>query len=196
MEINLTPEVLKKWGAVLIVILALAGGLFYLFETGVLADMFTDGNLPDDPELVQAGGIAAAAGIETFFTLDYEETPEEWLERVCALSTEEGCGVAESFFLASIEQILEEKKPKTTCSAEYGEKVDSGLETDGVGDEEKVIYEWEVWAVSLTLSDPWEGAEKEQKVFVQVNTEGGEWKFIRILFDQEIGKYSEEAAQE
>ena len=192
MEIDLSSEVLKKWGSVLLIVLALVGGGYYLFETGVLTEMFSDGNLPDDP---QAGGVAAAAGVEAFFTLDYEETPEEWLARVCAQSTEEGCGVTESFFLASIDGILEEKQPKTTCSATYGEKVDAGSETDGVGDEEEVVYEWEVWTVSLTLSNPWEGAEKEQEVYVQVNTEDGEWKFARILFDQEVEKYSKETAQ-
>ncbi len=195
MEINLSSEVLRKWGTVLIIILALAGGIYYLFETGVLSDMFSDGNLPDDPKLAQAGGVVAVAGVETFFTLDYEETPEEWLARVCAQSTEEGCSVTESFFLESIAAILEEKKPKTTCSAEYGEMVDAGSETDGVGDDEEVVYEWEIWTVSLILSDPWEGAEKEQEVFVQVNTEDGEWKFVRLLFDQEAKKYGEEATR-
>ncbi len=87
---------------------------------------------------------------------------------------------------------MAEKQPKTTCNATYGEMVDSGTETDGVGDEEKVVYEWEIWTVNLTLSAPWEGAEKEQEAFVQVNTDDGEWKFVRILFDQEVEKYTEE----
>ncbi len=188
MEINLSPEVLKKWGGVLLIILVLAGGIYYLVGTGV----FDNVPLPEDPELAQAGGVVAASGVETFFTLDYEEPPEEWLARVCAISTEEGCGVTETFFLPSIEKILAEKQPKTTCNATYGEMVDSGTETDGVGDEEKVVYEWEIWTVNLTLSAPWEGTEKEQEAFVQVNTDDGEWKFVRILFDQEVEKYTEE----
>jgi len=191
MEVNLSPEVLRKWATVLLIILALAGGAYYLVSSGI----FADAPLPEDPELAQAGGVAAAAGIETFFTLDYEETPEEWLARVCAISTEEGCNFTEAFFLESIETILEEKQPKTTCAAEYIEMVDAGFETDGVGDDEEVVYEWEIWTVSLTLSNPWEGAEEKQEVFVQVNTEEGEWKFVRILFDQEVEKYSEEVAQ-
>ena len=195
MDIVLEIDVLKRWGTVLLIILALTGGFYYLFEIGVFTDMFVDAPLPDDPELAQAGGVAAAAGIETFFTLDHEETAEDWLARVCAQSTEEGCGVTENVFLASIEGILEEKKPKTTCSATYSEKVDSGSETEGVGDEETIVYEWEIWMVSLTLSSPWEGAEENQDVFVQVNNEDGEWKFVRILFDQEIEKYNEEVSQ-
>ncbi|MBT7783773.1 MAG: hypothetical protein HN741_12735 [Anaerolineae bacterium] len=191
MEINLTPGVLKKWRAVLLIVAVLVGGWYYLVTSGV----FNREALLDDAELAQAGGVAAVAGVETFFTLDYEEVPEDWLARVCAQSTEEGCGVTKSFFLTSIEEILEEKKPKTTCNASYIEKVDFGVETDGVGDEEEVAYEWEVWTVNYTLSNPWEGAEKEQEIYVQVNTEEGKWKFARILFNQEISKYSEEISQ-
>ena len=191
MKINLSPENLKKYAAVLIIILALGGGIYYLFDSGI----FDSAPLPDDPELAQAGGVVAASGVETFFTLDYEEDAKEWLSRVCAISTDEGCGVTEAFYFESIAQILEEKKPKTTVSAEPIEKVDSGVETEGVGPDEKVVYEWEVWTVSVTLSDPWDGTEKEQEVYVQVNTEEGEWKFARILFDQEAKKYSEEDAQ-
>lgn len=191
MEINLSPEVLKKWGGVLLIILVLAGGVYYLVGAGV----FNNASFPEDPELAQAGGVAAVAGVETFFTLDYEETSDEWLARVCAISTEDGCGVTEVFFLPSIEKILDEKQPKTTCHAVYGELINSGSETDGVGDEEEGVYKWEVWTVSLTLSNPWDGADEEQEIFVQVNTEEEEWKFARILFDQEVEKYSEETVQ-
>ena len=191
MIIDLTPENLKKLAAILVITLALAGGAYYLFASGV----FANASLPDDPELAQAGGVVAASGAETFFALDYEEGSEQWLSRVCAISTEDGCNVTEAFYFESISQILEEKKPKTTCSAEFVEKVDAGIETEGVGPDEMVIYEWEVWIVNVTLSDPWDGAEKEQEVYVQVNTEEGEWKFARILFDQEAKKYSEEDIQ-
>jgi hypothetical protein len=148
MEINLSSEVLRKWGTILIIIFAFAGGDYSLFETGVLADVFTDAPLPGDTELAKAGSVTVAAGVETFFTLDYEETPEEWLAHVCAQSTEDGCGVTESFFLASTEGKLEEKQPKTICSATYCEMVDAGSETDGVSDGEEVAYEWEVPPIS------------------------------------------------
>jgi hypothetical protein len=190
MEINLSPDILKKWGAVILVILALLGGGYYLNASGIFSREAT----PE--EKTNLGGIAAVAGVEAAFTLDYEEPIEDWLARLCDVSTEESCQVSETFLMDSMASILETKKAKTTCSAEYVEKVDSGTETDGVGDDEKVVYKWEVWKVNLTLSNPWEGAEGKDTVFVQVNNEEGEWKFARILFDQEAEKYKEEVSSE
>jgi hypothetical protein len=192
MEINLSPDALKKWGAVILVILALLGGGYTLNASGI----FSREAIPE--EETNLGGIAAVAGVEAAFTLDHEEPIEDWLARLCEVSTEESCQVSEIFLMDSMLSILETKQPKTTCSAEYIEKVDSGVQTDGVGDDEKVVYEWEVWKVNFTLSDPWEGAEGEDTVFVQVNNEEGEWKFARILFEQEVEKYTsdEEASSE
>jgi len=183
MEINLSPDILKKWGAVILVILALLGGGYSLNASGIFNREATT------EEESNLGGIAAVAGVEATFTLDYEEPIEDWLARLCEVSTEEGCQVAETFLMDSMASILNTKEAKTTCTAEYVEKVDAGTETDGVGNDEKVIYEWEIWKVNLALSNPWEGADGDDTVFVQVNNEESEWKFARILFEQEAEKY-------
>jgi len=186
MEINLSPDVLKKWGAVILVILALLGGGYALNASGIFSREAS-------PEIeTDLGGIAAAAGVEAAFTLDYEEPIEDWLARLCEVSTEEGCQVAETFLMDSMASILNTKEAKTTCTAEYVEKVDEDIQTDGVGDDEKAVYEWEIWKVNLALSNPWEGADGDDTVFVQVNNEESEWKFARILFEQEAEKYIKE----
>jgi hypothetical protein len=184
MEINLSPDALKKWGTVILVIFALLGGGYALNASGI----FSREAIPEKES--NLGGIAAVVGVEATFTLNYEEPIEDWLARLCEVSTEESCQVSETFLMDSMASILKTKQPKTTCSAEYIEKVDSGVQTDGVGDDEEVVYEWEVWKVNFTLSDPWEGAEGEDTVFVQANNEEGEWKFARILFEQEAEKYT------
>ena len=186
MEINLSPDILKKWGAVVLVILALLGGGYTLNASGI----FSREASPEKES--NLGGIAAVAGVEATFTLDYEEPIEDWLARLCEVSTEEGCQVAETFLMDSMASILETKQGKTACTAEYAKKVDFGVQTEGVGDDEKVVYEWEVWKVNLTLSNPWDDSDGEDTVFVQVNNEEGEWKFARILFEQETEKYIEE----
>ncbi len=107
MEINLTPDVLKKWGGILLIILVLAGGLYYLNQSGVLEKLFA--NAPIEDGAVDPGGAAAVAGVETVFMLDYEEPASVWLERLCAVSTKSGCQVMEGFWMASIEEILETK---------------------------------------------------------------------------------------
>ncbi len=186
MEINLSPEMLKKWGAVILIILALLGGGYALNASGIFKQ-----ETPVEEEK-DFGGVAAVAGVEATFSLDYEEPIEDWLARLCEVSTEEGCQVAETFLMDSMASIMESKRAKTSCTAAYAEKVDAGVQTDGVGDDEKVVYEWEVWKVNLTLSNPWEGADAEDILFVQVNNEEGEWKFARILFEQEAKKYTDE----
>ena len=186
MEINLSPDVLKKWGAVILVILALLGGGYSLNASGIFNREATT------EEESNLGGIVAVAGVEATFTLDYEEPIEDWLARLCEVSTEEGCQVAETFLMDSMASILNTKEAKTTCTAEYVEKVDEDIQTDGVGDDEKAVYEWEIWKVNLALSNPWEGADGDDTVFVQVNNEESEWKFARILFEQEAEKYIKE----
>jgi hypothetical protein len=190
MEINLSPDILKKWGAVVLVILVLLGGGYTLNASG----LFSRKASPEKES--NLGGIAAVAGVEATFTLDYEEPIEDWLARLCEVSTEEGCQVAETFLMDSMASILETQKAKTACAAEHEIKVDFGVQTEGVGDDERVVYEWEVWKINLTLSNPWDDADAEDTVFVQVNNEESEWKFARILFEQEIEKYIEEVSSE
>ncbi len=194
MEINLTSETLKKWGAIILIILVLVGGIYYLSASGVLDKLFGKSPLPEE-NIESLGALVAVLGVEAVFTLDYEEPASVWLERICAISTESGCQVTESFLMKSIESILTTKEPRTTCSAEYVGRVDFGEESDGVGEEEEIIYQWEVWEVNLSLDNPWKGAKAEDTLFVQVSNEEGEWKFNRILFDQEAKKFSEEVAQ-
>ena len=75
------------------------------------------------------------------------------------------------------------------------EKVETGEETEGVGEDEVFVYEWEIWQVNAFLDNPWEGVEAETSYFVYVSNEEGEWKFGRILFAQEAEKYQEEGVQ-
>lgn len=192
MEINFTSDVLKKWGAIALIVLVLAGGVYYLGISGVFDRLFSN-DLPESE--VEAGGIAAAQGVEVVFNLDYEEPVSVWLERLCAISTKSGCQVMATFWVGPIETVLETQNPRTTCSADFIEKVESGEETEGVGEDEVFVYEWEIWQVNASLDNPWEGVEAETSYFVYVSNEEGEWKFGRILFEQEAEKYQEEGVQ-
>ncbi len=138
MELNLTPETLKKWAAVLALLATVGLGVYALM-----------GAMP-------------------------------------------GCAMVETFFAPSLSALKLEAEAKTGSTAEALRMVDSGDETDGVADEETVIYSWEVWEVAVTLDNPWSGAEQMNHLFVQVSNEEGEWKFVRILFDEEAQRYAEE----
>ena len=42
MEINFTSDVLKKWGAIALIVLVLAGGVYYLGISGVFDRLFSN----------------------------------------------------------------------------------------------------------------------------------------------------------
>ena len=192
MEINLSPDTVKKWIAVL-VLLVLAIGAFYAIQNGLLDDLAAIISGQHDIEQQEHPGMdAAITGIEAVFTLDYEESEEDWLARVCAVSTESGCTMAETWLAPSMTKIKTDAQAKTGSSADAIRLVDSGVETDGVADEEVTGYSWEVWEVALSFEAPWEDAEEIKNLFVQVSNEDGGWKFVRILFDEEAKKYAEE----
>ena len=188
MEINLTPGTLKKWAGVL-ALLILVVGVFYAYQSGFLSSFLSQVEADDQ---LQLGADAAITGIEAVFTLDYEESEEDWLARVCAVSTESGCTMAETWLAPSMTKIKTDAQAKTGSSADAIRLVDSGVETDGVADEEVTGYSWEVWEVALSFDAPWEDAEEIKNLFVQVSNEDGGWKFVRILFDEEAKKYAEE----
>ena len=188
MEINLTPGTLKKWAGVL-ALLILVVGVFYAYQSGLLSSFLSQAETEDQ---LQPGADAAITGIEAVFTLDYEESEDDWLARVCAVSTESGCTMAETWLAPSMTKIKTDAQAKTGSSADAIRLVDSGVETDGVADEEVTGYSWEVWEVALSFEAPWEDAEEIKNLFVQVSNEDGGWKFVRILFDEEAKKYAEE----
>ena len=188
MEINLTPGTLKKWAGVL-ALLILVVGVFYAYQSGFLSSFLSQVEADDQ---LQLGADAAITGIEVVFTLDYEESEDDWLARVCAVSTESGCTMAETWLAPSMTKIKTDAQAKTGSSADAIRLVDSGVETDGVADEEVTGYSWEVWEVALSFEAPWEDAEEIKNLFVQVSNEDGGWKFVRILFDEEAKKYAEE----
>ena len=188
MEINLTPGTLKKWAGVL-ALLILTIGVFYAYQSGFLSSLLPQA---EAEHLLQPGADAAISGIEAVFTLDYEESEEDWLARVCAVSTETGCTMTETWLAPSMTKMKTDAQAKTGSSADVIRLVDSGVETDGVADEEVTGYSWEVWEVVVSFDNPWEDAEEIKNLFVQVSNEDDGWKFVRILFDEETKKYAEE----
>ena len=189
MELNLTPDVIKKTVMNVVLFTFVALGVYALM--GVLPGGFLRQRVETSDD-VRLGADAAVVGIEAVFTLDHEESEADWLARICAVSTETGCDMVETFFAPSITAMKVEAEAKTGISADALRMVDSGEETDGVADEETVAYSWEVWEVAVTLDNPWSGAEQMNNLFVQVSNEEGAWKFARILFDDEAQRYAEE----
>jgi hypothetical protein len=117
---------------------------------------------------------AAVEGVSAFYTLDYEESPDIWSERVCARSTVKGCEIVKGYFAPQIREMVAKHRIKTGCDVKAVRLVDDKGNT-------------KTWQLLVTLNTPWKGLESaSQTVFVEVSLEQGQWLMNRILFNQEI----------
>jgi hypothetical protein len=151
--------------------------LVIVIALGILAIQLlplNDGNQPFPP--IQDDRLAsdvAVSALEAFFQIDAKEGKEAWLNRLCLLSTENGCE-----FISAGSDVLWTK---------YKE-----AEVDGsaiVALEEKVAESdiEQVWKMNIILSAPLPGSNKLQDTaYVVVVNADNNWKFDRFLLKPEI----------
>ncbi len=128
---------------------------------------------PTPPADESQASAAVVAGVEAFFTVNYSEGKDAWLERFCAASTQSGCLFATSGSTSLWRRYTE---MKTVTTADVAPKT--------------LIRRSEneqVWLVTVQLSQPLPGSEKTQdEAYGLAVRENGQWKFDRFLLPQEI----------
>ena len=128
---------------------------------------------PTPPADESQASAAVAAGAKAFFTVNYAEGKDAWLERFCANSTQSGCLFATSGS-TSLWRRYTEMKTVTTA--------DVALKTLVRRSENE-----QVWLVTIQLSQPLPGSEKTQdEAYGLAVRENGVWMFDRFLLPQEI----------
>jgi hypothetical protein len=130
---------------------------------------------PTSPPPVDESQASAAvvAGVKAFFTVDYTEGKDAWLERFCATSTQSGCLFATSGSTSLWRRYTE---MKTVSTADVAPKT---LVRRSENEQ--------VWLVTIQLSQPLPGSEKTQdEAYGLAVHENGVWKFDRFLLPQEI----------
>jgi hypothetical protein len=121
---------------------------------------------------------AAADAITAFYTLDYTSSPELWISNVCAYATDKGCNVIRSFFATTIQTQVQDNQVHTGCNVQPIRLVEDAGDI-------------RIWQVSVTLDHPWAGLKAPtQDVFVEVAKVHGRWLMNRILFEQEIERFT------
>jgi len=128
------------------------------------------------PPVDQGDAQAAAAALQAFYTLDYSELPEQWEERVCALSTSDGCEFLKAFMAPAVRQAVEVNQVQTGCTVQPI----ASVEDDGAT---------RIWLLTVSLDHPWPGTSAEFQVYAEVAQVDGTWLFNRILFDQETTRF-------
>jgi hypothetical protein len=132
---------------------------------------------------------AAQHGAESFYTLDYRQSPDAWVEAICAISTEGGCSLAK-LAAPNLWESLTEAKTRAQAQVEVVGQVKTS-EADGFSENPT-----QIWEVRITLSEPLPGQTMTEDIaYVAVVREEGVWKFERILMNAETAEFATEGAE-
>ena len=144
---------------------------------GILAIQFLPLHPESDPSAPQQedalASDAAVFALEAFFHLDYEQGKENWINRICTVSTLSGC----QLISAGADPLwinYQEAKVKVTASVTPVEKL-AETATE------------QIWKMAITLSNPLPGSNKTQDTaYVAIVKTDSRWKFDRFLLEPEI----------
>ena len=132
-----------------------------------------------------SGQAAAVEGAQAFYAVDYQEAPEKWSARLCALGTKPGCTFYETLAPALWKTFITNQ---TVITAE----VDAVRQVfDGQAPTRQDAW-LQIWELGVTLSTPWpqstDGAADFTAYALVLHEEDG-WKFERLLMDAEVERY-------
>lgn len=177
-EVQLSRKTVVRIGALALSLAILGVGLACLRFR--LPSLFQSAPTSPPPD-----AQAAVAGVKAIYTLDYTEDAKTWQERVCAVSTAQGCAFFQSLLAPAMRKTVEQKQIRTGCEVQAVRLVEEDGQT-------------RVWELTVTLDNPWPGVEATMPVYAAVEQqEDGSWLFQRILFTQEVeARYGATASPE
>jgi hypothetical protein len=193
-EITISKKKLFTWLLVIILLVAVGSGLYAFrrflpsHEAILQPVAATSLTTPDGDQLAQA---AAVSGAQAFYSVDYQNGKQAWLDQLCAVSTNIGCTMDQNVFVPALWPQLEAAKTSTTIQVSAQEKV---LEqVNPMGDVPQ-----QVWRLDVQLSAPWPAQEQPLTNFpalALVMCENGTWKFERFLTEDEVNALENKAGQ-
>jgi hypothetical protein len=136
-----------------------------------------------------AAQAAAVAGARAFYTLDYRQGQQAWLDKLCQVSTQTGCVVYQNVITPNLWPALEEGRTITTVNVRVDDKV-SEQTASSRGD-----APMQIWRMKIELSAPWPVQREPETAFSALGLvikEGGVWKFERFLTEEEMQTYQGE----
>ena len=119
---------------------------------------------------------AARAGLEAFLSVDVKAGKEAWVEKVCQVSTPQGCKMVSEAYASMVWPAVEKQGLRLNCKSASATKV-TALHKPAE------IEIWELKTVCTNV-DTGEMDNSTTQVIVSQTAETG-WKFERIRFDQE-----------
>jgi hypothetical protein len=122
---------------------------------------------------------AARAGTEAFLSVDGRARKDDWIKKICQVSTPTGCKLAEEVYAPMVWPSIQAKGLRFSCKTVAASHLESIVT-------ETVTELWELKTVCTNL-DTGETNDGVTQVFVSGRPSAG-WKFERVRFDQEIQK--------
>jgi len=193
-EITISKKKLFTWLLVIILLAAVGFGI-YTFrrflpgrEAALQSVAAAPLTTPDGDQLAQA---AAVSGAQAFYSVDYQNGKQAWLDQMCAVSTSIGCIMDQNVFVPALWPQLEATKTITTVQVSAQEKVLDQVNPLG-------NIPTQVWKLSIQLSAPWPAQKQLLTSFpalALVMRENGTWKFERFLTDDEAQALETKAGQ-
>jgi hypothetical protein len=193
-EIIISKKHLFVWLLVIILLVVVGFGIYVfrrflpgqevLPQSGVAASL----TAPDDDQLARA---AAVAGAQAFYTVDFRNGKQAWLDQLCAVSTSAGCAIDQNVFVPALWPQLDAANTSTTVQVSAQEKVLD--QTNPLGE---VLQQ--VWKLDIQLSAPWQAQERPLTsfpAFALVMRENGVWKFERFLTEDEANALENKVGQ-
>lgn len=122
---------------------------------------------------------ATRAGLEAFLSVDAKAGKAAWIEKVCQVSTSQGCKMVSQAYAAMVWPTVEKKSLRLDCKSASATLVTTLQKP----------VEIEIWELKTVCTniDTGEADNSTTQVIVSKTDEAG-WKFERIRFDQETKK--------
>ena len=142
---------------------------------------FQEKEIPAAGSALSLDAQAAIAGVSEFYAIDYTEPEGAWVQRMCApIATPDDCLFLQVYFAPVIRATAEKYRIQSTSTVLPVELFSNDETTSS-----------RIWTLQVTVEKPWPGINPTERVFAEVVFDRArqEWRFRRILFEQELQGY-------
>ncbi len=172
---------IRKWHIYLTVSLTVISILTYYLATRPPSKI---NNIPPDP-----AAIAAVAGLAPIYNVDYRLGLENWISKVCAQATENGCQLFKELYAPGLWRNIQRNKMVLISS------VSAVRRTQDQNINSPNTQTWEL-NVSIVDQSKANAQSQDQRVFAIVaSNKSGQWVFERLLTNLETPKDNQEGTK-
>lgn len=157
---------LKSTLAIVVLFAAIAIFIF-TGAAGWLVNTIAGRTAAAETPAVDPAAAAAEVGMEALGNVDYEAGVDAWLEKLCAVSTADGCEMFTDMSKEDIAEKMETYKTDQTCTATAMKVV-------------SVEENTQIWIVEYSASG-WKEVASELAAVAVERGEDGVWKFDMVL---------------